>query len=172
MSKDRPEDALRTLATYHAGGDINNSTVQFEYREIKETIKLEAVARATTGYMDFFRTKGNRWRLAIIVSLGVISQYSGNALFSNYMNTVYEGAGIKDQDQKLAVSSCVPLSVVITLTHPAIRRQNDSRSHRHNRSRHERRPFRSTTPLPRFRGRHGLLLYTLDHLWCRLREQQ
>ena len=104
MSKDRPEEALQTLSKYHAGGDINNITVQFEYREIKETIKLEHVAAETTGYMDFFKTKGNRWRLAIIISLGVISQYSGNALFSNYMNAIYEGAGITNQNQKLGVS--------------------------------------------------------------------
>lgn len=104
MSQDRPEEALQILSKHHAGGDVNNTTVQFEYREIKETIKLESVAAATTGYMDFFKTKGNRWRLAIIISLGVISQYSGNALFSNYMNAIYEGAGIKDQNQKLGIS--------------------------------------------------------------------
>ena len=46
-----------------------------------------------------------------IVSLGIISQYSGNALFSYYQDLVYEGAGITDQNQKLPVS------------HPAI---NDS----------------------------------------------
>lgn len=92
------------LAKYHAGGDRQNATVQYEYQEIKETIRLEKEADKATSYIDFLKTKGNRWRLAIIISLGIISQYSGNALFSNYMNNIYLGAGITDQNQKLAVS--------------------------------------------------------------------
>ncbi|KAJ0159004.1 Lactose permease [Colletotrichum tanaceti] len=105
INKDRSEEALAVLAKHHAGGDFNNATVQFEYREMKETITMERDAEKTTSYADFFRTKGNRWRLAIIISLGIISQYSGNALFSNYMSTIYEGAGITEQNQKLAIST-------------------------------------------------------------------
>jgi MFS family permease len=103
LSKDREEEALNMLAYYHGSGDRNNTTVQFEFREIRETMRLEREADRATGYADFLRTKGNRWRLAILISLGIISQYSGNALFSNYMNTIYEGAGIVVQNQKLGV---------------------------------------------------------------------
>ncbi|KAK1772014.1 hexose transporter [Phialemonium atrogriseum] len=105
VNKDRHEEALNVLATWHAGGDANNATVQFEFQEIKETIRIEKESDRATTYMDFFRTKGNRWRLAIIISLGVISQYSGNALFSNYMNSIYEGAGITEENQKLGIST-------------------------------------------------------------------
>jgi hypothetical protein len=66
---------------------------------------MEKGANRATSYLDFFRTKGNRWRLAIVISLGVISQYSGNALLSNYMDAVYIGAGITNQNQKLAIST-------------------------------------------------------------------
>ncbi|KAI2617328.1 sugar transporter-like protein [Hypomontagnella submonticulosa] len=104
IAKDRHDEALDILAKYHAGGDKNDVLVQFEFREIRETMKMEKQVARSAGYLDFLRTKGNLWRLAILVSLGVISQYSGNALFSNYMDTVYEGAGIKVQDQKLALS--------------------------------------------------------------------
>ena len=71
---------------------------------------MEAQAERSSNYIDFLMTKGNRWRLAIIISLGIISQYSGNALFSNYIDRIYANAGIADQDKKLAVSwprSCV-----------------------------------------------------------------
>ncbi len=105
VSKDKHEEALWILGKWHAGGDTNNTTVQFEFREIKETIRMEKEAARAASYADFVRTSGNRWRLAIVVSLGVISQYSGNALFSNYINAVYEGAGITDQAEKLALST-------------------------------------------------------------------
>lgn len=104
LSKDREEEALDMLSYYHGSGNRNNATVQFEFREIRETMRMEKMAAKSTGYADFLRTKGNRWRLAILISLGVISQYSGNALFSNYMNTIYEGAGITEENQKLGVS--------------------------------------------------------------------
>jgi sugar porter (SP) family MFS transporter len=105
ISKDRNEEALEILAKYHANGNDQNSTVQFEYREIRETLELEKEAREKSSYLDFMKTKGNRWRLAIIVSVGLISQYSGNAIISNYMNLIYTGAGITDQNQKLGISA-------------------------------------------------------------------
>jgi hypothetical protein len=104
ISKERYEEALDTLAFYHAGGDRSNATVQFEYIEMREVIRIEADANKNSSYVDFLKTKGNRWRLAILISLGIISQYSGNALFSNYINLVYEGAGITSENQKMGVS--------------------------------------------------------------------
>ncbi|GFF48396.1 lactose permease [Aspergillus udagawae] len=116
INKERHEEALAILTEYHGGGDVLNTVVQFEYREIKETIRLEKEAGSKSSYIDFFRTKGNLWRLAIIVSLGIISQYSGNALFSNYMNQIYEGAGITNQNQKLALSTGKTiLDIIVTV---------------------------------------------------------
>lgn len=116
IAKGNNEQALSTLAKWHAGGDENNATVQFEYREIRDTINLEKDAGKKSSYADFVRTKGNRWRLAIILSLGVISQYSGNALFSNYLGVIYEGAGIKDQNKKLALTTGkTMLDVIVTI---------------------------------------------------------
>jgi hypothetical protein len=103
ISKDRNDEALKTLAKWHANGNENNATVQFEYREIRETLRIEKEVARSTSYMDFFRTKGNRWRLAIIISIGIISQYSGNAVISNYVNLIYTSAGITAQSQKLGV---------------------------------------------------------------------
>lgn len=103
MSKERYEEALSTLAYYHANGDQENATVQFEYREIKETIGLEMQYAKNSSYLDFMKTKGNRYRLALLVSLGLISQYSGNALFSNYTSLIYNSMGITDQNKKIPV---------------------------------------------------------------------
>jgi len=104
IANDRPEEALATLAKYHANGDVHNTTVQFEYQEIKETLRLEFLAKKTSSYADFLRTRGNRYRLMLLISLGIISQYSGNALISNYMSIIYGSMGIKNQNQKIPLN--------------------------------------------------------------------
>ncbi|KAL2264519.1 hypothetical protein VTJ83DRAFT_7029 [Remersonia thermophila] len=117
VNKERYQEALHILTKWHAGGDPHNATVQFEFREIRETIRIQKETDRSTRYRDFFRTRGNRWRLAIIVSLGVISQYSGNALFSNYINSIYIGAGITNQNQKLAITTGKTiLDLIVTIT--------------------------------------------------------
>jgi hypothetical protein len=109
ISKDRHEEALKTLAKWHANGNENNLTVQFEYREIRETLRIEKEVNATTHYVDFLKTRGNRWRLAIIITIGIISQYSGNAVISNYANLIYTNAGVTGQQQKLGVRKSASL---------------------------------------------------------------
>ncbi|ORY68878.1 general substrate transporter [Pseudomassariella vexata] len=104
MSKDKHEQALEILAKYHANGDAQHPTVQFEYREIKDTIRMEMESKSNSSYIDFFRTKGNRYRLMVLVSLGIFSQWSGNAVISNYAGTLYEQAGIKDSNSKFGLS--------------------------------------------------------------------
>lgn len=93
------------LAHYHADGNENDATVQFEYAEIKETIRLEFLAKKTSSYLDFVRSKGNRFRLAIIISLGLISQWSGNALISYYASIIYTGAGITGTTEQLGLDA-------------------------------------------------------------------
>lgn len=66
---------------------------------------MEYQAKANSSYLDFFKTRGNRYRLMLLVSLGIISQYSGNALISNYANLIYDNAGIKDQGQKTGINA-------------------------------------------------------------------
>ncbi|CRK14404.1 hypothetical protein BN1723_017390, partial [Verticillium longisporum] len=59
---------------YHANGNDQHPTVQFEFREIRDTIRLEQAANTSTKYIDFFKTKGNRYRLIVIIALGIFSQ--------------------------------------------------------------------------------------------------
>ena len=118
IAKDRHEEALAMLAKYHANGDVNNATVQFEYREIKETLALEFEASKTSSYADFFRTKGNRYRFVVLISLGIFSQWSGNAIISNYASKLYDSAGITDSTQKLGLSAgqtCMSLIVSLSM---------------------------------------------------------
>jgi MFS family permease len=103
ISKDRSHEALEMLGKYHANGNVNDPTVQFEFAEMKETIRLEFLYKKTSSYLDFLKTKGNRYRLALIISLGLFSQWSGNALFSYYANKVYHAAGVDGAETGLGL---------------------------------------------------------------------
>lgn len=103
IAKDRHEEALAILAKYHANGDVDDLTVQFEYREIRETLKMEMIAKRTSSYLDFIRTNGNRHRLWIIISASVFGMWSGNAIISVYTSILYEDAGIKSSSARLGV---------------------------------------------------------------------
>lgn len=117
IANDRAEEALQILGKYHANGNTQHPTVQFEYREIKETLALEMEAKKTSSYLDFFKTKGNRYRLAVLISLGVFSQWSGNAIISNYSSLLYESAGVTGSTQKLGLSAGqTSLALVVSVT--------------------------------------------------------
>jgi sugar porter (SP) family MFS transporter len=117
ISKDRTEDALNTLGKYHANGNIHDITVQFEYSEIKETLRLEFLYKRSSSYLDFFKTKGNRYRLLLIISLGLFSQWSGNGLISYYTKKIYESVGIDDPNTQLGLNGGnAILSLIVSCT--------------------------------------------------------
>lgn len=118
IAKDKHDEALHILAKYHANGDVNHPTIQFEFREIKETIRMEMESSKNSSYLDFFKTRGNRFRLAILLSLGFFSQWSGNAIISNYSSKLYDTAGVTDPTAKLGLSAgqtCLALIVSVTM---------------------------------------------------------
>lgn len=106
VAKERYEEAEAMLARYHGNGDRGDETVAFEFREMRRTLGIELREGKKAGYSDLARTPGNRYRVAILASLAMASQYSGTNLFSNYANKIYEGAGIREQRNKVLVSRC------------------------------------------------------------------
>ncbi|MCJ1310643.1 hypothetical protein MMC25_004308 [Agyrium rufum] len=115
ISKDRHAEALTVLAKYHANGNEQDETVQFEFREIKNTIALEYRFRKTSSYLDFFKTKGNRYRLLLLCSAGLFSQWSGNGLTSYYFSLVLDSIGITDSNTQFEINGGITiLSLIIS----------------------------------------------------------
>lgn len=116
IARGRNQEALNILGKYHANGDISDATVQFEFHEIRETLRLEYQVQNNSSYLDFFRTRGNRYRLLLLASLGLFSQSSGNGLFSYYATDVYSSVGIKDPDVQLGLSGgIVAMSLIVSV---------------------------------------------------------
>ena len=108
ISKGRNEEALAFLAKYHAEGDENDALVQFEYKEIQETLAHERTVNNGPFYQKFARfvkTPGNRRRLFIIVWAACFSQMSGNAFISYYLSPVLTSVGLTSSLQQTLINA-------------------------------------------------------------------
>jgi hypothetical protein len=113
IAKGHHEKALNILAGAHARGNVNDELVQLEYQEIQQTIKLEQEFEGS-GWSELWRTKGNRHRLVILISLGFFSQWSGNGLVSYYITKVLDGIGITNQETQLVINGVLMIVNFIT----------------------------------------------------------
>ena len=105
VSKGREGQAARVLARYHAyGSDERDPLVVFEMAQIRHALKLEREFSKSTSWMAFFRTRGNRRRLAIIVAIALFSQWSGNGLVSYYIDLVLDGVGVTNAGTKAEIN--------------------------------------------------------------------
>ncbi|TFK23349.1 hexose transporter [Coprinopsis marcescibilis] len=104
ISKGRNEQALKTLAYYHADGNEEDPLVKYEYEEIKAAIEFDRTVAAKVGWKTLFATAGNRRRMRIIIALAFFSQWSGNGLVSYYLNKVFDTVGITNSSTQLLLN--------------------------------------------------------------------
>ncbi|KAH6880816.1 general substrate transporter [Thelonectria olida] len=108
MSKDRNDEALATLAKYHAEGNQDDALVRFEYDEIMNALAYErSIDRHSwiQNYLEFTRTPGNRKRLFILLWCACISQMSGNAFVSYYLAPVLASVGLTSSLQQTLINA-------------------------------------------------------------------
>lgn len=113
IAKGKNEKAKKILAKAHARGDLNSELVDIEYKEITETIQLEKEFESN-GWLQLFKTPGNRHRVIILVSLGFFSQWSGNGLVSYYMNDVLQKAGVENAKTRLEINGILNIINFVT----------------------------------------------------------
>lgn len=73
INKDRSDEALKTLAHYHANDDENDEFVQLEFAEIRAAIEMEKVADKSH-WVDLVKSRGNRKRIGLITAIALFSQ--------------------------------------------------------------------------------------------------
>ncbi|KAL4930266.1 sugar porter family MFS transporter [Aspergillus undulatus] len=93
VSKGKLDEALSVLFKYHGNDNANDEFVQWEFAEIRETLRLEQEV-AATGWKELIRTRGNRKRSLLIILTAIFSQCSGNGLVSYYLSQVLNTIGI------------------------------------------------------------------------------
>ncbi|GAA6023124.1 hypothetical protein JCM8202_004682 [Rhodotorula sphaerocarpa] len=102
VSKGKRQQALQILAQQHANGKEDDPLVLFELGEIEGAIEREIIQKQ--GFRAFFKTKGNRHRLLILLSVGTGTQGLGNAVLSYYLAPVLILAGITSSVQQTGLN--------------------------------------------------------------------
>ncbi|OZJ02228.1 hypothetical protein BZG36_04982 [Bifiguratus adelaidae] len=69
----RREEAYRLLVKYYAEGNESSPLLQFEMAEIDNALEAEK-AQSLGTWMEWFRTRGNRYRIFIVLTSGFIIQ--------------------------------------------------------------------------------------------------
>ncbi|RBR24852.1 uncharacterized protein FIESC28_02342 [Fusarium coffeatum] len=75
---------------------LNSHLKQFNYGEIRVAIEQEKSSGNTT-WKSMVSTKGNRYRMFLVVCMGLMSQWSGDGLMSYYLSRVMDTVGITDK---------------------------------------------------------------------------
>ncbi|KAL3470511.1 general substrate transporter [Aspergillus californicus] len=105
----RFHEARAVLIKHHAGGDEMSALVEFEFEEITRAIALEEEFAATASYADMVRTRANRHRLFISVTLGIFSQWNGIGLVSYYLAPILASVGISSVGNQTMISGFLQL---------------------------------------------------------------
>ncbi|KAK7700718.1 hypothetical protein SLS57_012032 [Botryosphaeria dothidea] len=109
VSQGRIAEARAFFAKYHAEGDGNAPLVEFELAEVQQALVLEAEANNSSSYADMFKTKGNRHRLFISVTLGIYAQWNGVGNVSYYLSAVLDTAGVSDVKSQTLINGCIQI---------------------------------------------------------------
>ena len=76
----------------------------FELAEIQGTLEMERMAKASSSYADMLKTKGNRHRIFISITLGIFAQWNGVGIASYYLAPVLKTVGITDVTRQTLIS--------------------------------------------------------------------
>ncbi|KAF7299678.1 Hexose transporter protein [Mycena chlorophos] len=100
----RTEDALRVIALTHANGDVNDTVVQTQYKEIIDAIEYEKSLPEPLSVKQMFKTPPARKRIVLCTSVAVFSTVAGNVIVSYYLGQMLNNAGITNQTTQLQIN--------------------------------------------------------------------
>lgn len=77
--------------------------LKLELAEIDQALEFEKLQR-TSSWLEWFRTSANRHRFLIVLTLGFIMQWCGNAIISYYLHLLLDSIGIKGTKTQLYIN--------------------------------------------------------------------
>lgn len=119
VSRGKVDEAKSILVKYHAGGDEKSQLVETEMLEISNALEMEKHADQTS-WKAFVATPGNRRRTFIALTLGISSQWSGNAVVSYYFTLVLDTIGITSSSMQTMINGFLQIFNLVFATLAAL----------------------------------------------------
>ncbi|KAI9150116.1 Lactose permease [Paramyrothecium foliicola] len=104
--KDRTEEAFEILVKHHGNGNREDPLVLAEFWEMNEALRAERAIQSQ-GFKLFLSSSANRKRLAILITLAVFGQWSGNGLVSYYLTKILASIGIATQREQTMLNGVI-----------------------------------------------------------------
>ncbi|XWX00769.1 hypothetical protein V2A60_008790 [Cordyceps javanica] len=101
----RRDQALSVLIQRHGDGEVTD-LVRAEFWEMNDALMAEEEVQGIT-LKAFVSSTANRKRLAILVTLAVFGQWSGNGLVSYYLTKILSSVGITHQRDQTMLNGVV-----------------------------------------------------------------
>lgn len=109
ISMGRLDEARAVLQQWHSPDGQDSPLVDFEMTEIAATLAFEQQETAKGSWSQMWKTKGNRHRLFISVTLGALIQWSGSSVVSYYLVPVLLTIGVTSVRDQILLSGAVQL---------------------------------------------------------------
>ncbi|KAL3450252.1 general substrate transporter [Aspergillus insuetus] len=113
LRNNRRDEAVRVLTMYHAGGDEAAPIVSLQMQEMTDSIRQEDEVGKSTRWIHMVKTKGNRHRLHISVTLGIAAQWNGQGVVSYYLNLILNTIGITSATDQTLINACLQVWNII-----------------------------------------------------------
>ncbi|KAK5123277.1 hypothetical protein LTR85_002707 [Meristemomyces frigidus] len=101
--QDRTDEALDVLARINAT-DRADTLVQLQYQEVMDTIAYEKAEGHQLGFREIVRTKPNRKRLALALSVSPIVMLTGSNIITYYFGSMLDQAGVTSSTTQLEIN--------------------------------------------------------------------
>ncbi|KAL4968326.1 general substrate transporter [Aspergillus stella-maris] len=105
-SQGRNDEARELIARYHSNGDAMSWIVKQEMDEIQVTLEAERLAK-TKGQSSWgiiFRSRGNRKRLLIVMTVALLTLWNGQGVISYYFSPILSSIGITSTTQQTGIN--------------------------------------------------------------------
>jgi sugar porter (SP) family MFS transporter len=103
VMRQRGDEAKALLAKYHANGDMTDELVDLEYQEILATTQGER-EKSKSDWLRLIESKASIRRLALVVFLGLVSQWCGTSIANYYLAPVLASVGVTSNRSQTALN--------------------------------------------------------------------
>ncbi|KAH7121407.1 MFS sugar transporter-like protein [Dactylonectria macrodidyma] len=119
ISQGRDTDALRVLAQTYSNGNIDDASIQEQFRQMTDALSFERTHEAPRFVKKLMSSASTRKRVYLVSSVAVFCMLSGNNIVSYYFGSMLTQAGVTDSTTQLEVNIilnawCLVISIIGT----------------------------------------------------------